>query len=46
MKLLTMPVPGADLTTASTFPKKMYLVLEMVGASVATLIVNSAPLGP
>ena len=46
MKLLTIPVPGADLTVASTFPKKMYLSLEMVGASPALLIVNSAPFEP
>jgi hypothetical protein len=46
MKLLTIPVPGAAFVTTSTFPKKMYLSLLTVGASVATLIVNSAPFAP
>lgn len=46
MKLLTIPVPGAALIFASTRPKKIYLSLEMVGASVGVLITNSAPFAP
>lgn len=46
MKLLTIPVPGADRIFASTLPKKMYFSLEIVGASVAVLITNSAPFAP
>lgn len=46
MKLLTIPVPGAAFVTTSTFPKNMYFSLLIVGASVATLIVNSAPFAP
>ena len=46
MKLLTMPVPGAAFAVTETLPKKMYLLLLMVGALVAVLMVNSAPLDP
>jgi hypothetical protein len=46
MKLLTIPVPGAACVVTVTFPKNMYLLLLIVGASVAVLIVNSAPFDP
>jgi len=46
MKLLTTPVPGEAFIVTETFPKKMYLLTPMVGASVFLLMVNSAPFDP
>lgn len=46
MKLLTTPVPGEAFIVTETFPKKIYLLTPMVGASVFLLIVNSAPFDP
>lgn len=44
--LLTIPVPGAALTTISTRPKKNLKFVHIVGASYRLAKVNSAPWGP
>ena len=41
--LLTIPVPGAALTTNSTRPKKILKFVHMVGASWRLAKVSSAP---
>lgn len=43
MTLLTMPDPGAVLTTAVILPKKIYFDELIVGAWPTLLITNSAP---
>ena len=44
MKLLIMPVPGADLISAEILPKNIYFAELIVGASLACLITKLAPL--
>ena len=42
-KVVASPLPEVARTSISTLPKKMYLLVPMVGASLEESIVNFAP---